>query len=535
MPLPTADTPWPPTDPIVQVTLADHDAWYSSDPDRLEQRYANRGYRDDVNRPSQYRGGVVGALARWFWGNPTAPGEKRDKLHVPLAGDIARTSSELLFSEPPTLTVEHDATQERLDKLTEEGLHPTLLEAGEVCAALGGAYLRVVWDDEVADRPWIDVVAGDRAVPEFRYGRLLAVTFWTVLPNEDTNDRRVFRHLEKHERGRIYHGLYEGSLTSLGTARPLPDHPATLPLAAMVDQDGGLDTGAPDHLTAAYVPNVRPARAWRHIPSAAHWGQSDFQGIEGLMDALDETYSSWMRDVQNGKGRIIVADTLLQSNGPGQGATWNEDRRVYSGLNMLPRAGDPNPITDVQFEIRVEEHKDTCAALIEQAVRQAGYSASTFGQAGDVTAVTATEIRARERRSMTTRARKALYWRPAVADITAALLAVEAGFRFGVDDLDLSEPPKVEFQDSISEGPTELATTAELLRRAEAASTETLVRMTHPDWDDEQVDEEVELINGESGRNLADPAMTGAEGFGAGIPSDGGGPRVPGAGAVPGR
>lgn len=523
MPLPTADTVWPPIDPIVQGHLADWNAWYSSEPTLLEARYGGpSGGYDRVDRPAQRSSGVVGRLARWWWGTPTPPGERRTKLHIPLAGDIARTSSELLFSEPPALISENETTQDRLDKLTPK-LQPTLLEAGEFGSALGGAYMRVVWDDEVSDRPWIDAVAGDCAVPEFRYGRLFAVTFWTLLTPVDPADKRTFRHLERHERGRIYHGLYEGSLTSLGAARPLAEHPATAPLAAEVDAEGGLDTGAPNHLTAAYVPNVRPARGWRNIPSAACWGQSDYQGIEGIMDALDETYSSWMRDIRLGKGRIVVADALLQSNGPGQGASWNEDQEVYSGLNMLPRAGEANPITVVQFAIRVAEHRDTAADLVAQAVRQAGYSASTFGET-DGTAVTATEIRARQSRSMTTRARKSLYWGPGISDITGALLAVEAGHRFGVAGLDLTDPVKVEFQDSISEGPTELATTAELLRRAEAASTDTLVRMTHPDWDDDQVNAEVALIVGESGRATADPFKTGSEGVPRdGVPSDGGG------------
>ncbi|MEU6756964.1 capsid protein [Streptomyces sp. NPDC046685] len=524
MPLPTSDQVWPPTDARVQTALADWDAWFSADPDRLEQRYEGRGYRG-TDRPAQYATGVRGRFARWFWGNPPTPGQKRTKLHVPLAGDIARTSSELLFSEPPKLSSENETTQARLDELVETGLHPTLLEAGELGAALGGVYLRIVWDEDVADRPWIAPVAADCAVPEFAYGRLRAVTFWTLLDSGDPDDRRVWRHLERHERGVIYHGLYEGGTGSLGRPVPLQDHPATAPLAAMVDANGGIGTGAPDHLTAAYIPNVRPARAWRHIPSAAYWGQSDYQGIEGILDALDETYSSWMRDVRQGKGRILVANSLLDSAGPGQGATWDEDREVYAGLNMLPRAGDPNPITDVQFAIRVAEHRDTCAELIEQAVRQAGYSASTFGESGDGAAVTATEIRARERRSMATRARKALYWGPAIADITAALLAVEAGPLFGVSGLDLN-PPDVEFQDSISDSPRELAETAEFMRRGEAASTDTLVRMLHPDWDDTQIKAEVDLILGESGRVTADPTMTGAEGKGvphAGFPSAGGG------------
>lgn len=507
MPLP--DDPsmqWPPIPSEVQTALADWDAWYSSEPDRLAARYANRGSTRQLpqDRPSQYRGGVLGRLARWFWGNPITPGEKAEKLHVPLAGDIARTSSDLLFSEPPKLIATDSTTQTRLDKLVEDGLHATLLEAGEVCSALGGGYLRVVWDDQVADRPWIGAVHADAAVPEFAYGRLRAVTFWRVVECEG---QRVLRHLERHERGRIFHGLYEGTRTELGRAIPLAEDDATRDLP--VDAEGAIDTGAPGHLTAAYVPNVRPARAWRHIHKAAYWGQSDFQGIEPIMDALDETYSSWMRDVRNGKGRVIVPKSMLESLGPGQGAAWDEDRRIYSGLNMLQRPGDSGSgLEVVQFAIRFEEHRETCRELIEQAVRQAGYSAATFGVTGDGAAVTATEIRARERRSMTTRARKALYWGPAIADITAALLAVESGL-FRVGGL-TAEPPTVEFQDSINESPGELAQTAALLRQAEAASTETMVRMVHPDWDDTRVRQEVDGILGESGRAVPDPMQTGA-------------------------
>lgn len=513
MPLPDSDMAWPPTDPTVQTALADWDAWYSADPDRLGDRYLNRGLRElPENRPSQLRGGVIGRVARWFWGQPTAPGEKRDKIHIPLAGDIARTSAALLFSEPPTLVGANGATKKRLEEISETGLHPTLVEGGELCAALGGSYLRVVWDEEISDRPWLSAVAADQAVPEFAYGRLRAVTFWRVV---HVDGQRVWRHLERHERGRILHGLYEGTPGMLGRPRPLQEQPATEPIAAHITRENWIETGAPDNLTASYAPNVRPARAWRNVPAADYWGQSDYQGIEQIMDALDESWSSWMRDIQNGKGRVIVPNSMLESLGPGQGAAFNDDRRVYTGLNMLQRPGDPNPLEVVQFEIRVQEHRDTCSALVAEAARQAGYSASTFGEHGEGQAVTATEIKARERRSLITRARKALYWQPAIADALAAQLAVEAGPLFGVQGLDLT-PPKVEFQDSVSEGLGELATTAELIHRAEAASRETLVRMLHPDWDDKQVETEVDKIRDESA--VADPMAAAREPLNADLP-----------------
>lgn len=498
MPLPAEGTNWPPTDPCVQTAHADWDAWYSADPDRLAERYQGRGVRElPEDRPSQFRGGVWGRVARWFWGNPTPAGAKRAKLHVPLAGDIARTSSDLLFSEPPKLTSGHSPTQDRLVELVEEGLHPTLLEGGEVCAALGGVALYVAWDDEVADRPWIAVKHADGIVPEFRYGKLAACTLWTV---SATDGRTVWRHVERHERGVILHGLYKGSAGDLGKRVDLGALPDTQGLTDVVE------TGAPNHLTVAYVPNVRPARAWRNIPSAAQLGQSDYQGVEGILDALDETYSSWMRDIRIGKGRVVVPAAYLQSNGPGQGATWNEDQEIYAGLDMLVRDGQA--LTPVQFAIRVAEHRDTCSELLEQAVRQAGYSAASFGESGDGSAVTATEVLARQRRSMMTRARKALYWGPAIADIVEALLAVESGPLFRASGLEVDRP-KVEFQDSINDSPGEVAQTASLLKQAEAASTDTLVRMVHPDWDNQQVAAEVERIQQETGTTVPDPMQTG--------------------------
>jgi len=501
MPLPEGkNLAWPPIDATVRDAMADWDAWYSADPDRLADRYRNRGDKAVQNRPSQYRGGVTGRFARWWWGQPTPIGEKRTKIHVPLAGDIARTSSDLLFSEPPRITSEHKGTQARIEEIIEGGLHTRLLELGEVCAALGGAYLRVVWDLEMSDRPWIDVVHADGAAPEWRYGRLWAVTFWRVLA---VDGQRVIRHLERHERGRILHGLYEGTEHVLGKQLPLDARPETNGLADAVN------TGAPGHLTASYLPNIRPARGWRHIPGAANLGRSDYQGIEGILDALDETYSSWMRDVRLGGGRVIVPESMLTSNGPGQGAAF-QDREIYSGLNVLQRADASSAMTVVQFQIRVEEHRGTCLELTQQAVRQAGYSAGTFGSDSDGAAVTATEIRARNARSMSTRAHKALYGKVAIGDIIEAQLAVEAGPLFGGRGIEV-ECPRVEFQDSISEDPKTLAETAELLRRALAASTETIVRLIHPDWDDPQVAEEVDRIQAENGMAAEDPTTVGAD------------------------
>ncbi|MFI0268574.1 phage portal protein [Streptomyces luteogriseus] len=499
MPLPTGNVPWPP--PHLKPALDSMhtwDTWWSGDPDRLESLYGGGAIGPDA-KPYQFAGGVVGKLARWWWGTPTGEGERRTKVHVPLAGDICAGSADLLFSEPPKLTVDDDTTTKRLDTLVDDGMLATLQTAAEVGAALGGVYLRPVYDKTIADRPWLDAVHADRAVPEFTWGRLSAVTFWRIIREEDG---QVWRHLERHEPGRILHGLYQGTKGKLGHAVPLEDHPATAGLAGVVNEESFVETGY-DGLDVAHVPN-QLSRRWRANAALKDFGRSDLDGVETLMDQLDETYSSWMRDIRLGKGRIVVPDSYLQSNGPGRGASWNPDQEAFAGVNMLNR-GDGMALTVAQFAIRVQEHQDTAEDLVNQILRSAGYSGQTFGLGGDV-AVTATEVVSKERRSMTTRGRKILRWRPALAHAVEALLAVDvAVFGGGITP----QRPTVEFEDSVQEDPLQLANTVDVLRRAQAASTDTLVRMAHPEWDDTMVRAEVDRIQQEQGMTVPDPFQTG--------------------------
>ncbi|WP_113699173.1 hypothetical protein [Nonomuraea lactucae] len=477
MPLPSGGT-WPPQhlQPIYshyQVL----DTWYRGSPEELAALYTGQ---QPANRPSQLRGGIVGAFARMFWGAPTPAGEKLTKLHVPVASDIATMSADLLFSEPPTVTVEDEATQEHIDQMMPQ-LQATLLEGAEVGAALGGYYLRAVWDEQIATAPWLAVVHADAAVPEWRWGKLWAVTFWRIL---DSDDQTCWWHLEHHEPGAIRHALFKGKPGQLGDSLPLSAHPETENLQPVVETHI-------DRCTAVYVPNMRPNRTWRNFPAGANLGRSDFDGpVLGLMDALDETWTSWMRDIRLAKARLIVPRSYLQSLGKGQGAYFDPDRELYEALDVLG-GDDRMEISAQQFAIRYAEHKETQAEQLAAILRATGYSAQSFGLSGEV-AVTATEVSAKERRSLTTRAKKGLHTIPPVGDGLEMLLELTAKLfpQLGVTP----ERPAIVLADSVSPDMLQLAQTAELMRRAEAASDETLVRMLHSDWDEDQVKAEVDAI-----------------------------------------
>lgn len=527
--LPAPKSPWPP--PALKQILHHMDAWdawYAGDGERLAVHYGSLGPTiggalDHVTM----KPGLIGRMARWFWGQP-ATGTYRTKLHIPIASDLCQAGADLLFAEPPTFAVDDTPTQDRLDQLCDDTLHSVLAEAAEIGGALGGSYLRVTWDRSVvADRPFLTAVHADAAWPEFRWGRLAAVTFWRVLLRDD---KAVWRHVERHELdlngvGHVLHGLYEGDDGNLGRAIPLTELPATAPLAGEVDEQSAISTESPG-LGVVYIPNQRPQRKWRKDPVGCNLGRSTLDGVEHLMDALDETYSSWMRDIRLGKARVFVSQDLVTDLGPGKGSTFDADQEIYAPLKTPPGSLNPNGMSGTanaslaaqQFAIRYAEHQATASQLVEDILRTSGFSSQTFGMdeaGGRVSNLTATEVQARERRSYMTRDRMIRLWEPATAAITEKLLAVD---RAVFNTQSTPQTPNVIFADSVQESQITIAQTAQALKAAGAASTQTLVQMVHPDWDDDQVKQEVQAIRDDEAAampQLPDPTqpLTPAERF----------------------
>lgn len=510
MPLPGNGIAWPPAQlgPIT-AKQREFDAWYSGDPEKLGGVYRLRQDTAAFDRTSQYRGGVTGAVARMWWGKPTGNlfdnNREADKLHIPLAADICQASADLLYAEAPTFGAsDSKETAEELDKALETGMITVLAEGNEVGAALGDSYFRVTWDDQLADRSFITTVHADAAWPEFRWGRLVAVTFWWVLAQKDAT---VWRHLERHEldsegNGVIQHGLYEGSADNLGMSIPLTERTETAGVALLVNEDSMILTESPG-LAVVHVPNQTPQRLWRNHPIGRNLGRSDLADVLSELDKLDMVWSSWMRDIRLAKARLIVPNFMLSSGGPGQGAVFDTDQDVFTSLNAPPREDGRADITPQQFEIRVQQHMDTTEALKKEIMRTAGYGPQTFGDGGDV-AQTATEVDSRDRRSNLTRDRKIRASEGPLKELIRKKLAVDR-VKFsatGDPDADL----QVQFPAGTQISEADLAQTNALLFQAQSASAQTRVKIQHPDWDDTAVQEEAERIMKEFGITVPDAA-----------------------------
>ena len=107
----------PPADARIRLCQAEWLAWYGGDPDELARFYSTQ--RGPRVRPSQVSGGIFGAIGRVFWGRPVLA-SGAIKLHIPAASDVSRLSANMLFADPPALTLPTDdrainqATRDRL-------------------------------------------------------------------------------------------------------------------------------------------------------------------------------------------------------------------------------------------------------------------------------------------------------------------------------------------------------------------------------------------------------------------------------------
>jgi A118 family predicted phage portal protein len=479
MPLPQENSEWLPKYwKCIYNKYAEWAAWYSSDVESIINLYT-----DHLNQP-------------YLPGNKMRQTHLRKEiqtyLFVPVAADISSTSANLLFSEQPIIRIAEahqdnpsasaTATQDRLDKILADGdFYSKILEAAESASALGGCFLKPNWDVEFKDIPIIDVIQADHSIPTFKWGFLNDVYFFKEVYEDDKN---VWRLIELHTKGQVQNVLYRGSYDNIGFIVPLTS------LSCTADLQDIIQTGI-DDLMVRYIANIKPNKKYR----GSGLGNSDYQGNEGLFDSINQTYTSWIKEIKLGQARIIIPESWLErQNGE---FTFNADREIFTALDIDPLSAKGEGINQVQFNLRVTEHKDTVNQLVMQAITDSGYSPQSFGMNISGQAESGTALNLRERKSLVTTGKKQIFFRQALQDLLEMLLDIDQRV-FRTPGIEVIKPT-IEFQDSLSFDMGEVSTTVETLNRAQAISVRTKVQMVHPDWTKQQIDAEVDTVLQETG------------------------------------
>ncbi|WNO28313.1 portal protein [Corynebacterium phage PSonyx] len=484
------NTVWPPEPyDIQQKKYGIWNTWYIGDTHRLREIYSrNEHLQATINNQRRTNRDVQ----EFFWGRDAE--EDVAKRHLPIPSNIARKISQLLFAKPPRIGVgEKDEKNTEAVKRIEKIFGPRafgkeLSQAAELQSVLGGVYLRPWWDKDIADHVVASVMSADTAIPEWRYNRLVAVTFWSIVSQPGKTP--VERHLERHEKGRIIHRVYRGTETTLGEPIDIDDHPQT---SWVEDKEHGIIATGIDELDVVYIPNIQPNRENRLVPGLANLGRSDFEGIESKFDEADEIWSSLMRDVDDAKSRLFVSPDVLEDLGPGQGQQFVREQHLYrkkgNGFGSLAEdSGDS--ITQIQFDIRIEEHKSVRREIEEVIEEAVGLSTQHTKQT--IGAMTATEIDAKESIKEATREAKINEWHPKLVDFVEIVMKLDA-HHFGTN-IHLTDTPVVHFSAKSVINESEQANAHSVKVGQGLMSREQSVKEQHPDWTSTEVNEEIEKI-----------------------------------------
>ena len=462
-------------------------AWYSGDPNELLAYYTTQALNME-NGP--------------FWARTEAE-ERTGVVHLPAAGDIASTSGDLLFAEAPRLR--YDQASESGKRITEflkeNGLNNLLLEGAELSAALGGCFLKLDIEPQLARIPLVSIVSPLQAFPTFWRGRLCEVLFFRTVKTQESGSVvwRLFENRSRENGGlKIEYKLYKGQHDKLGREYDFNAIEETSKLNLKPVFYSGFSG-----LACVYVPNKRP----NILDPNSYLGINDYSSSITLMDSLDFAWTSWMRDIELGMAQILVDEALLDravSTGTDtayEKARFSKFRKAFIKLNMEPwrMSGEAaKPIEPIQFNLRVEEHSKTCERLFAEIVGRCGYSERTFGLTETIgQAASGSALRIRERKSLLTRQKKSRYWQPAIWELLWQMQQLDMATN--LNSFYTPQEVDIELEDSIVTDSKEVSETIRNIDQARAASTYTKVKILHPEWEEPEILNEVDQILKESG------------------------------------
>jgi A118 family predicted phage portal protein len=468
--------------------------WYSGDPNELIKFYAINALNifDDVSSPQS------------FWKRINEESSDRDGIvHLPAAGDIASTSSDLLFSESPRIKYDENNESGKRIKLFLEnnGFNNILLEGAELSAALSGCILKLDIDPELEKIPLVSIIAPLQFFATFWRGRLWEVLFYRVVKTQDNGViYRLFENRKRVNRSLVIdYQLCKGTVDKVGQE--------VSPQSIKETQNMNLESviyNNVDGLGCVYVPNKKPNKLLIGSPL----GINDYSGCISLLDSLDFAWTSWMRDIELGMAQIFVDEELLsKSKNDITGELnylnkFNKLTKSFMKMNLTNwRMGGETgvkPIEFMQFDIRVDSHQKTTQELLINIINSCGYSPQTFGLGDYGRAESGTALKIREHKSQTTREKKANYWIPEIKRLLLQMqqldISSELSFSYDIQD-DIA----IEIEDSITTDSKENSEIIKNLDQAKAISNYQKVKLQHPDWDENKVLEEVENINKEQG------------------------------------
>lgn len=429
------------------------------------------------------RWGKVGDYRRRYENDAGALFSHRPELHVAddpeatagrmatftpvgLARDLSRFSAQLLFSEPPKLTVKGEAPevgesveQRALQDLADSNdLTAFLYDAADQVASEGAGGLRVIQDDDVnGGKPILTFESEDHILWNVRYGRFVS---GGVVIVERKHEGATFRLLEEHGEGYVRRRLFKGSETRLGTPVGLTSSAGPLEFRDLKDE----------YRTGISRPTLT---RWLNVPG----GHSDIAGLEALLDELDEGESIGREKLRASKSLVFVNRRLADNKGVA-----NIQGAILLGDGVSTPVEDPKDLVKVeQPSMQASDHIAYLDHIRELAVTMAGYSLASWGLDQGGSADSGKALKLRQSRTLLTRSGKERMAVGAISETCSVGLEMMTGSRVEVE---------VALADGMPRDTLELSQEVAEKRSAGVVSDKQAIRELHPEWTEKQIEDE---------------------------------------------
>lgn len=427
----------------------------------------------------------------------TMAGWDQDREYVadPLARRIAAGFADFLFAAEPRFTTDGD--QELLEEtLTGNQMPARLHRAARTVVSEGEAWWKLHVNLATAKVPLVSWCSRLDVVPLFDGDRVLAAAFVTerarrmesvTIGDEVEECEVVYRHAEVHGPGRVVNVLYRGTADTLGGRVSLDRVPATAGYAEVWEH------GLP----------ILAGRVVNDLDDDDTLGVSEYEAVRDLLLALNEAMTISAENARlTGQDRIFVAGKFRQQDG-----TFDASLQVFEveGHDQTLGEGGPTSIYGVEKHYDAEPLWLHIRNLVKTAVSRVGLVPQWIGEDVDGQAKSGTAIRLEFLPTTNAAKGKLREWGTVLPELVHRMLLVaelpieQGGLGRGPAP---EEPPAVEFGDPLPVDEQEQTDTDATAVTAGIKSRRTAIRDRHPDWSDEQVQDELDEIRADQALDL---------------------------------
>lgn len=406
---------------------------------------------------------------------------------APLADRISTAFADFLWGDDPTIEPNDDADADLLAELLDENdISDELHYAEEIKSSEGQVWWRIYRDDEQMDVPILEWHSRTEVIPYFRGRRLLAVAFVDTIEDEhygegDAHYRECWRRLEIYGPGVTRNALFKSDAhDKIGSLVPLASREET------VDFEEVWIHGLP--MLAGCLINKRGKgnrKRWE--------GRSDYEGVCDLLYDLNEAHSIDRANYRlAGKKRAVMPEKYRDADGTAR------DADVYFAESEDEMETDNTfKLLEYQYDgaqaISRKQDLTTTVLTLVGLARQLVDPNAGDGQAASGTALKVRLI------PMTATARgKGRPWDeglPGIICLQQQVDALDEGRGgFGRPWSAAAEPPSVERGSILPEDPREELDYHVEAVNADLESMETAITALHPDWEEQQIKDEVKKI-----------------------------------------